>query len=112
MPTVQANGIDIWYELLGSGPTLALSHGWMGPTDDWPPGVLDALAEQLRVLVYDVRGHGRTSAPDDPEAYSVPTYAKDLAALLNALNIRQAHIGGVSQGGMISAQFCFAGLYA
>ena len=105
MPIVHANGIDIRYELLGSGPTLALSHGWMGPTDDWPPGILDALAEHVRVLVYDVRGHGRTSAPDGPDAYSVPTYTKDLAALLDALDIRQAHIGGVSQGGMISAQF-------
>lgn len=105
MPTVRANGIDIQYELLGSGPMLALSHGWMGPTDCWPPGVLDALAEHLRVLVYDVRGHGGTTVPDDPDAYSMPIYAQDLRALLDALDIEQAHIGGVSQGGMISAQF-------
>lgn len=106
MPTVHANGIDIdQYELMGSGPLLALSHGWLGPTDCWPPGVLDALAEHLRLLLYDVRGHGGTSAPDDPDAYSMPTYAQDLRCLLDTLEIEQAHIGGVSQGGMISAQF-------
>jgi pimeloyl-ACP methyl ester carboxylesterase len=105
MPNVHANGIDIQYEFVGSGPTLALSHGWLGPTDCWPPGVLDALAEHLRLLLYDVRGHGSTSAPDDPDAYSMPIYAQDLRSLLDALEIEQAHIGGVSQGGMISAQF-------
>jgi 2-succinyl-6-hydroxy-2,4-cyclohexadiene-1-carboxylate synthase len=115
MPTVRANGIDIWYDLLGSsagggstsggGPTLVLNHGWLGPTDEWPPGVVERLAEQLRVLVYDVRGHGRTTAPEDPDAYSLPIYAQDLRALLDALDIERAHIGGSSQGGMIAAQF-------
>lgn len=109
MPTVHANGIDIWYELRdsasGGGPLLVLSHGWMGPTEDWPPGVLEGLGERLRLLVYDVRGHGRSTAPDDPDAYSLPAYAEDLRALLDALDIERAHIGGVSQGGMITAQF-------
>ncbi len=104
MPTVRANGIDIWYELRGSGPTLALSHGWLGPTEDWPASVFE-LAEHVRLLVYDVRGHGRTTTPEDPQAYSLPAYAADLRALLDALDIERAHIGGVSQGGMISAQF-------
>jgi len=109
MPTVRANDIDIWYELRpderGSGPVLALSHGWQGPTEDWPPGILDSLAQHTRLLVYDVRGHGRTSSPENIETYSLPAYAQDLRALMDALEIEQAHIGGVSQGGMISAQF-------
>lgn len=108
MPTVHANGIDIWYDLQGpsgkGGPTFALSHGWLGPTDGWPPWVYD-LTQHVRLLVYDVRGHGQTSAPEDPEAYSMPQYAADLRALLDALDIEQAHIGGCSQGGMISTQF-------
>ena len=105
MAKIHANGIDIWYELLGVGPTLALSHGWRGPTEDWPPGLLDELAQHARVLVYDVRGHGKTTWPGQIGDYSLPTYARDLSALLDALDIEQAHIGGVSQGGMISAQF-------
>ncbi|OGO49815.1 MAG: hypothetical protein A2148_07515 [Chloroflexi bacterium RBG_16_68_14] len=104
MPTVRANDIDIWYELHGSGPTFVLNHGWLGPTDGWPESVYE-LAKHVRLLVYDVRGHGHTTAPEDPDAYSMPTYAQDLRALLDELNIEKAHVGGVSQGGMIAAQF-------
>ena len=102
MPSVKANGIEIAYELRGSGPTLALSHGWTNPTRFWRPAVVEELARHLRVLIYDVRGHGDTTAPDDPDAYSMPIYAQDLRALMDALDIEQAHIGGISQGGMIS----------
>jgi len=115
MPTVRANDIDIWYELRGSsagggsasggGPTLALSHGWMGPTEFWPQAVVEGLTAKLRVLFYDVRGHGKTTVPEDLDAYSMPQYASDLRALLDALALDRVHIGGVSQGGMISAQF-------
>jgi 3-oxoadipate enol-lactonase len=105
MPVVRANGIDIWYEMRGAGPALALSHGWLGPTEDWPAGILDGLAARMRVLVYDVRGHGFTTAPEDPNDYSLPVYAQDLRALLDELDIERAHIAGVSQGGMIAAQF-------
>ncbi len=105
MPKAKVNDIEIAYELRGSGPTLALSHGWTNPPRYWRPAVVEELARHLRVLTYDVRGHGDTTAPDDPEAYSMPTYAQDLRALLDALDIEQAHIGGISQGGMISAQF-------
>ena len=105
MPTACVNGIEMWYELRGQGPLLVLSHGWLGPTDNWPPGIIESLSERLTVLVYDVRGHGRTEAPEEIEAYSIPQYARDLAALLDQLGIERAHIGGVSQGGMIAAHF-------
>jgi 3-oxoadipate enol-lactonase len=105
MPTLRANGIDIWYDLRGGGQqTLVLNHGWLGPTAGWPETVYD-LANHARVLVYDVRGHGRTTVPSDPGEYSLPQYAADLRALLDALDVEHAHIVGVSQGGMIAAQF-------
>ncbi|MEX2158910.1 MAG: alpha/beta hydrolase [Dehalococcoidia bacterium] len=105
MPTIDTNGIDLWYELRGEGPLLALSHGWMGPTEFWPPKVIDELSKHLRLLLYDVRGHGKTTAPEDLDSYSMPQYASDLRALLDALELERVHIGGVSQGGMIAAQF-------
>lgn len=113
MPTVRANDIDIWYDFDtskpasgggGAGPVIALTHGWRGPTADWPPNVF-ALREHARLLVYDVRGQGKTTEPEEPAAYSMPQYAADLRALLDALEIERAHIVGVSQGGMIAAQF-------
>jgi 3-oxoadipate enol-lactonase len=104
MPTVRANGIDIWYEIEGTGPVIALNHGWLGPTAGWPAGVFD-LRNHGRLLVYDVRGQGRTSIPEDLSTVSMPQYAADLRALLDALEIEQAHIVGVSQGGLIASQF-------
>lgn len=103
MPSARINGIDLWYDVQGEGPTLVLSHGFAGPTAQWPP-VINEFRERLRLVLYDVRGHGHTSVP--PAAtFSVPQFAADLAGLLDHLEIERAHIGGVSMGGMISAQF-------
>ncbi|HEV8573289.1 MAG TPA: alpha/beta fold hydrolase, partial [Dehalococcoidia bacterium] len=116
MPTVHANGIDIWYERLGPNPSaapqgpspegipLVLTHGFAGPSAQWRPEVLP-LADKRPLVLYDVRGHHRTTVPPDPSDYSLPTFAADLAALLKAIGIERAHIGGVSMGGMITAQF-------
>jgi pimeloyl-ACP methyl ester carboxylesterase len=107
MPTARVNGIDLWYELTSppagpDAPLLVLTHGFAGPW--WPP-VVDEFRARYRLLWYHVRGHGRSTIPEDPAAYSVPQFASDLAALLDALDIERAHIGGVSMGGMITAQF-------
>lgn len=107
MPFARVNGIDVWYELTSppgrdDAPMLVLTHGFAGPW--WPP-VVDEFRARYRLLWYHVRGHGRSSVPDDPAAYSVPTFAADLAGLLDTLEIERSHIGGVSMGGMITAQF-------
>lgn len=106
MPTLRANGIEIYYELHGGspGPPLVMTHGFAGPTDCWRHEALP-LAANHTLLLYDVRGHGRTEVPQDPSEYSLPTFAADLAALLRGLAIERAHIGGVSMGGMVAAQF-------
>jgi pimeloyl-ACP methyl ester carboxylesterase len=105
MATIRLNDIDIWYELRGDGSeTLVLNHGWLGPTERWPPEV-SRFSDDYRVLVYDVRGQGKTSLPAGLDDYSMPQYAADLRSLMDALDIERAHIVGVSQGGMITAQF-------
>ena len=103
---LRANGIDIYYERHGpaQGVPLVMTHGFAGPTDSWRDEPR-ALSEERPLLLYDVRGHGRTEVPQGPEEYSIPTFAADLAALLEALGIQRAHIGGVSMGGLIAAQF-------
>jgi pimeloyl-ACP methyl ester carboxylesterase len=104
MSTVTANGIDIYYELWGEGPPLVMAHGFCGCTDEWRVLTLP-LAKKHRLLLYDVRGHGRSSAPEDPALYSMPIFAADQAALMRALGIGRAHVGGGSMGGMIAGQF-------
>src|SRR6266571_2615167 len=105
MPTVNANGIDIRYETYGAGGTpLVLTHGFAGPLDVWAPEVMP-LSWERTLVMHDVRGHGRTTVPPHPSQYSMPVFAADLAALLRASGIERAHIGGVSMGGMVTAQF-------
>ncbi len=103
MPTVRVHGIDVWYERSGSaGPLFVLTHGFAGP--GWP-GIIDDFKAHFDLLVYHVRAHGKTRGDGDLENVTVPQFAADLAGLLDALGIERAHIGGVSMGGMISAQF-------
>lgn len=111
--TLRANGIEICCEAhgeavstggQGSVPPLVMTRGFAGPTDCWRHEALP-LATGHTVLLYDVRGHGRTEVPQDASEYSLPIFAADLAALLRGLDIQRAHIGGVSMGGMVAAQF-------
>ena len=107
MPYAAANGIDIYYELFGAdraSTPLVLTHGFAGPFRNWAPEVAP-LAEDRPLLLYDVRGHDRSTVPPDTAAYSMPAFAADLAGLLSVLGIARAHIGGVSMGGLVTAQF-------
>ncbi len=106
MATIRVNGIDMWYERSGGdGPLLVLTHGFAGPSCvGWPP-VLDEFRSRFDLVIYDVRAHGETTVPDDASTVTMPQFAADLAGLMDALGIGQAHIAGVSMGGMVSAQF-------
>lgn len=104
MPHTRVNGIDLWYERSGGdGTTLVLTHGFAAPTPCWPP-VIDEFRRRFDLVLYDVRAHGRSPIGDASDV-SLPGFAADLAGLLDALGIEQAHVGGVSMGGMIAAQF-------
>ena len=103
MHSADVNGIDIWYEFEGEGPPLVLTHGFAGPTGGWPPVVYD-LRTRFKLLLYDVRAHGKTTVPD-PATVSMPQFAADLRGLLDKLGLERPHVAGVSMGGMISAQF-------
>lgn len=106
MPTVNANGVELYYELHGSGSeTLVLNNGIIASTATWAYQ-LPALTPHFRVLLYDMRGQGRSQKwkPGDP-AYMWDTHADDLAALLDALGISSAHIGGISYGGELTQVF-------
>ncbi len=100
MPEIQANGITIHYEL--SGPSRAsvvlLSNSLGTRLEMWEPQ-LQALTQRYRVLRYDSRGHGRSSAPKGP--YTIELLAHDALGLLDALGIDRAHFCGLSMGGMV-----------
>jgi 3-oxoadipate enol-lactonase len=101
MATFQSNGADIYYEEKGSGPALIFTHGHSMYHKQWSPQV-DYFSRSHRTIVWDVRGHGNSSLPDgavDPELFS-----KDLAALMETLQLPSAVLCGLSMGGHISLQ--------
>jgi 3-oxoadipate enol-lactonase len=105
MPVTHANGIAIYYEWHGDdkAPVLVLNNGiLMNAAASWVPQTA-AFAASYRVLQYDCRGQGRSDHPAGP--YSMDQHADDLAALLDALGVRQAHVLGISYGGEVSQAF-------
>jgi 3-oxoadipate enol-lactonase len=94
------NGIEINYELSGKegAPWLVLSHSLACSVRMWDPQV-DAFQSRFRILNYDMRGHGATSAPQGP--YSLEMLADDVLGLMKHLKIPTATWCGLSIGGMI-----------
>jgi 3-oxoadipate enol-lactonase len=98
------NGIDTYYELHGKpgAPWLAFSHSLACNLRMWD-GQIEALKDRFRILAYDTRGHGKSSAPAGP--YTLEAMADDLRALLSHLDIQRLHFVGLSMGGMIGQTF-------
>jgi 3-oxoadipate enol-lactonase len=97
---IKANGIQMNYELSGkkNSSVVILSHSLGCSLTMWDPQ-MDALEPYFQVLRYDIRGHGRSEAPPGP--YTPELLAKDIIALLDALEIDKVHWVGLSMGGMI-----------
>ena len=102
MPDAPIRDIITYYEEAGSGEPLVLIMGLGGDLQGWALQVPE-LAKHFRVITFDNRGAGRSSAPDKP--YSIAGMADDLAALLDSLSITKAHILGFSMGGYIAQEF-------
>jgi 3-oxoadipate enol-lactonase len=104
MAKIEANGIQIYYELHGppEAEVLVLSNGVLMSTASWAYQT-PALSKHYRLLLYDCRGMWQSAHPPGP--YSMEMHADDLAVLLDALGIEQAHVGGASYGAEISLMF-------
>lgn len=99
---INANGIDINYTIEGEGPWLAMSHSLACNLHMWDEEA-KRLSKRYKVLRYDTRGHGESSAPAG--AYTLELLADDLHALLRALGVQSAHFVGLSMGGMIGQTY-------
>ncbi|MFQ5641470.1 MAG: alpha/beta fold hydrolase [bacterium] len=100
--TVRSNGINLHYEMSGTGPTLILIEGLGVATWLWERQVPD-FSKHFTTVVYDNRGVGKSDKPSGQ--YSISMMADDLAGLMEALAISKAHILGVSLGGFIAQDF-------
>lgn len=93
MPLLQRPDAAIHYEEYGSGAPVVLTYGLAGNTRLWEPQI-EAFSKLYRLILWDQRGHGKSTSPLNPDAYGVWQSVEDAAALLDALSIARAHMGG------------------
>jgi pimeloyl-ACP methyl ester carboxylesterase len=100
-----SNGVRIRYVEQGTGPAIVLMHGYTGTLDRHfiANGVFASLAASHRVIAMDLRGHGKSDKPHQPNAYG-DEMARDVVRLLDHLKIERAHVLGYSLGAMIAGR--------
>lgn len=91
------DGTQIYYKDWGDGDVVVLSHGWPLNADSWESLMYFLTTQGYRVIAHDRRGHGRSSQPS--EGNEMNTYADDLAAVLDHLDVSEASLFGFSTGG-------------
>jgi pimeloyl-ACP methyl ester carboxylesterase len=104
MPKLNCNGTDLYYEVHGNGPVLLLTHGFSATCDMWRVQIGE-LSRNHTLIIWDMRGHGRSDYPEDPAAYSETLTIADMAALLDRVGAGRAIVGGLSLGGYMSLAF-------
>ena len=110
MPDLDRDGVRISYQVFGppdGGMPLLLTHGFSASSAMWQPNIA-ALAAARPVITWDLRGHGRSDAPDDLASYRAEACVADMAALLDACGIARVVAGGLSLGGYLSLEFWLA----
>ncbi|MGC2695548.1 MAG: alpha/beta hydrolase [Candidatus Angelobacter sp.] len=99
MPTIHANGVELFYKESGSGPeTIVFSHGLLMDHAMFEPQRA-AFEKEYRVIAYDHRAQGQSQDPGN--GYDMDTLADDAAAVIRGLNAAPCHFAGLSMGGFV-----------
>lgn len=100
---VHVGDIDIAYKMFGKGEVLVLIPGSSMTMDEWDPNVLNRLASNHTVIIFDIRGIGNTTAGN--KTWSIAQFANDTAGLLDALKTEKpVDVLGFSLGGFIAQE--------
>src|SRR5262249_32190040 len=101
MAIAKVGSMDLYYEEYGSGEPLLCIMGFATDSTGW---VLQTpeFSKHYREIIFDNRGVGRSSKPAGP--YSIAQMAEDAVGLMDTLDIRRAHVLGLSMGGMIAQE--------
>lgn len=108
MRYANVNGIRLRYEVSGDGPTVVWLHGLMGSIDRsraFGEGMDGLVDRGYRLIAYDARGHGESDYTENEADYIWSAHANDMLALLDALGIERAYVGGGSMGAGVSIVF-------
>lgn len=101
---ISGDGADIFVRIAGSGPPLLLLHGYPQTGAMWA-GIAPRLAERFTVVIPDLRGYGRSSAPPntpDNLSYSKRAMGRDCAAVMQALGHERFHVAGHDRGARVA----------
>jgi 3-oxoadipate enol-lactonase len=99
MTKLNVRGIEIGYDEAGAGSTIVLLHGFPFNRSLWRDQVAE-LSAHYRVVTPDLRGHGETSVTAGPA--TMDEMARDIVALMDAINVSEAVVGGLSMGGYVT----------
>ena len=108
MAELNRDGVTIYYEWhpssLPDAECILLSHGYSATAAMWQ-GQIDELTRTHNLIVWDMRGHGKSASPADPSAYSEQLSVDDMAAILRECGMARAIVGGLSLGGYMTLAF-------
>jgi pimeloyl-ACP methyl ester carboxylesterase len=104
MPSATVNGINLHYELAGSGRAIVFVHGFLGRGRAWKHQI-EELSREYMVIAPDMRAHGKTERPPRSEDYTVELLSSDLQQLLKQLDVKKCCMVGHSWGSKIVTQF-------
>jgi pimeloyl-ACP methyl ester carboxylesterase len=105
MPTLRTDdGVSLHYEEAGSGTPIVFVHEFAGDHRSWEPQ-LRHFARTHRCIAYNARGYPPSDVPDGPERYEQARQRDDVVAVMDALDIRRAHVVGCSMGAFATLHF-------
>lgn len=102
---VNANGVMIYYKIIGEGPPLVILHGGPGASHDYFLPALLPLAEKNRMVFIDERGSGRSGKIEDPSGYTLENMAADVEAVRSSLRLGRINLMGHSFGGVLAQAY-------
>ncbi|MEV0225908.1 alpha/beta hydrolase [Streptomyces sp. NPDC050704] len=100
--TLMVNGIGMHLAEAGEGPAVVLLHGFPELAYSWRHQLTALAAAGYRAIAPDIRGHGRTDAPAEVEAYGMRTMMADITGLMDALEVAEAVVAGHDQGALLA----------
>ncbi len=102
---VDANGVLLYFQTVGSGPPLMILHGGPGASHDYFLPYLLPLARNHRLVFLDERGSGRSEKLEDPKGYTIDAMADDVEAARKALGFGKVALLGHSYGGALAQAY-------